>query len=533
MLQVTNLGLQFADRKLFDEVNIKFTNGNCYGLIGANGAGKTTFLKLLSGEINSQQGHVSLGKGERLAVLRQNHFAYEENAVIDVVMMGYEKLWDVMNKKNAIYLKDLFTEEDGIIAAELEAEFAEMDGWNAESDAAQLLEGLGIPSTIHYSLMSELDNSQKVKILLAQALFGNPDVLLLDEPTNGLDIAAINWLEEFLINFENTVIVVSHDRHFLNNVCTHICDLDFGKIQLYVGNYDFWYQSSQLARRMLEDSNKKKEEKIKELQEFIARFSANASKSKQATSRKKMLDKITLDDIKPSSRRYPYVRFTPDREIGNDLLIVDNISKTIDGKEVLKNVSFTVNPNDKVILLGDEISKTTLLKILAEEIEPDSGTIKWGITTSRSYMPKDNTAFFEGLKLTLVEWLRQYASQEEEAEAYLRSFLGRMLFSGEEALKRAHVLSGGEKMRCMLSKMMLSKANVILLDEPTNHLDLESITAVNEGIIQFKGSVFFTSYDYEFIQTIANRVIEILPEGGVINKEMDYENYLRFKGIIK
>lgn len=531
MLQVTNLGLRFADRKLFEDVNIKFTNGNCYGLIGANGAGKTTFLKLLSGEIDSQQGHVSLGKGERLAVLRQNHFAYEEDRVIDVVMMGHERLWDVMKRKNEIYMKDPFTEEDGIIAAELEGEFAEMDGWSAESDAAQLLEGLGISVEYHDLLMGELDNAIKVKVLLAQALFGNPDVLLLDEPTNGLDIAAIKWLEEFLINFENTVIVVSHDRHFLNNICTHICDLDFGKIQLYVGNYDFWYQSSQLARRMMEDSNKKKEEKIKELQEFIARFSANASKSKQATSRKKMLDKITLDDIKPSSRRYPYVRFTPDREIGNDLLIVDGVSKTIEGKEVLNNVSFTVNPNDKVILLGDEVAKTTLLKILAGEIEPDSGTVKWGITTSRSYMPKDNTEYFEGFKLSLVEWLRQYASPEEESEAYLRSFLGRMLFSGEEALKRAHVLSGGEKMRCMLSKMMLSKANVILLDEPTNHLDLESITAVNEGIIAFKGSVFFTSHDYEFIQTIANRVIELTPEGA-INKEMDYENYLKFKGII-
>jgi len=508
MLQVTNLGLRFADRKLFEDVNIKFTNGNCYGLIGANGAGKTTFLKLLSGELDSQQGHVSLGKGERLAVLRQNHFAYEENRVIDVVMMGHERLWDVMNRKNEIYMKDPFTEEDGILAAELEGEFAEMDGWSAESDAAQLLEGLGISVEYHDMLMGELDNAIKVKVLLAQALFGNPDVLLLDEPTNGLDISAIKWLEEFLINFENTVIVVSHDRHFLNNICTHICDLDFGKIQLYVGNYDFWYQSSQLARRMAEDSNKR-----------------------QATSRKKMLDKITLDDIKPSSRRYPYVRFTPDREIGNDLLIVDGLTKVIEGKEVLSNVSFTVNPNDKVILLGDEVAKTTLLKILAGEMEPDSGTVKWGITTSRSYMPKDNSEYFEGLKLTLVEWLRQYASPEEESEAYLRSFLGRMLFSGEEALKRAHVLSGGEKMRCMLSKMMLSKANVILLDEPTNHLDLESITAVNEGIIAFKGSVFFTSHDYEFIQTIANRVIELTPEGA-INKEMDYENYLKFKGII-
>ena len=531
MLKVSNVSLLFSDRKLFDEVNITFTPGNCYGVIGANGAGKSTFLKILSGELQPTTGEVILDPHERLTVLKQDHFAFEDERVIDTVIMGHKQLFDIMKEKDAIYMKEDFSDEDGIRAAELEGEFAELNGWEAESDASQLLQGLGIAEDLHYKLMSELVEAEKVKVLLAQALFGKPDVLLLDEPTNGLDAKSIAWLEEFLINFENTVIVVSHDRHFLNKVCTHMADVDFGKIKLFVGNYDFWLHSSQLAAKLMADQNAKKEEKIKELQEFIARFSANASKSKQATSRKKMLDKITLDDIKPSSRRYPYVRFTPDREIGNDLLIVEGVSKTVEGKEVLSNVSFTVNPNDKVILLGDEVAKTTLLKILAGEMEPDSGTVKWGITTSRSYMPKDNSEYFEGLKLSLVEWLRQYASPEEESEAYLRSFLGRMLFSGEEALKRAHVLSGGEKMRCMLSKMMLSKANVILLDEPTNHLDLESITAVNEGIIAFKGSVFFTSHDYEFIQTIANRVIELTPEGA-INKEMDYENYLRFKGII-
>lgn len=533
MLQATNLGLRFGDRKLFENVNIKFTPGNCYGLIGANGAGKSTFIKVLAGDIESQDGHVSMGPDERLAVLKQDHFAFEDKKVLDVVLIGYERLWEVMHEKDAIYMKEPFTDEDGIRAAELEGEFAEMDGWTAESDAAQLLEGLGINAALHDQLMSELDNSQKVKVLLAQALFGNPDVLLLDEPTNGLDIQAISWLEDFLINFENTVIVVSHDRHFLNNICTHICDLDFGKIELYVGNYDFWYQSSQLARRMAEDSNKKKEEQIKELQDFIARFSANASKSKQATSRKKMLDKISLDDIKPSSRRYPFVGFKPDREIGNDLLQVTNLSKTIDGVKVLDDVSFTINPNDKVIFLGEEAAKTTLLKILAGELEPDSGSYKWGITTSQNYLPKDNSAYFEGSELTLVEWLRQYAPPEEQTESYLRSFLGRMLFSGEEALKKASVLSGGEKVRCMLSKLMLSGANVLLLDEPTNHLDLESITAVNDGLIAFKGSILFTSHDFEFINTIANRVIELKDAGETINKEMTYEEYLHWSGILK
>mgnify|MGYP002741015586 CR=1 FL=1 len=527
MLQVTNLGLRFADRKLFEDVNIKFTNGNCYGLIGANGAGKTTFLKLLSGEIDSQQGHVSLGKGERLAVLRQNHFAYEENRVIDVVMMGHERLWDVMNRKNEIYMKDPFTEEDGIIAAELEGEFAEMDGWTAESDAAQLLEGLGISVEFHDMLMGELDNAIKVKVLLAQALFGNPDVLLLDEPTNGLDISAIKWLEEFLINFENTVIVVSHDRHFLNNICTHICDLDFGKIQLYVGNYDFWYQSSQLARRMAEDNNKKKEEKIKELQEFIARFSANASKSKQATSRKKMLDKITLDDIQPSSRKYPFVGFTPAREIGNDLLMVEGLSKTIDGEVIFENVSFQLKKDDKVAFLSrSDIAITTLFKILTGEMEADSGTFKWGVTTSQAYLPKDMTEEFSNPQLNILEWLRQYAPVEEQDNTFLRSFLGRMLFSGDDVMKQVTVLSGGEKVRCMLSKLMLSKANVLLLDDPTNHLDLESITALNDGLIAFKGSLLFSSHDHEFIQTTANRIIEIGPKGVVDRLESTYDEFL-------
>ena len=527
MLQVTNLGLRFADRKLFEDVNIKFTNGNCYGLIGANGAGKTTFLKLLSGELDSQQGHVSLGKGERLAVLRQNHFAYEENRVIDVVMMGHERLWDVMNRKNEIYMKDPFTEEDGILAAELEGEFAEMDGWSAESDAAQLLEGLGISVEYHDMLMGELDNAIKVKVLLAQALFGNPDVLLLDEPTNGLDISAIKWLEEFLINFENTVIVVSHDRHFLNNICTHICDLDFGKIQLYVGNYDFWYQSSQLARRMAEDSNKKKEEKIKELQEFIARFSANASKSKQATSRKKMLDKITLDDIQPSSRKYPFVGFTPAREIGNDLLIVEGLSKTIDGEVLFENVSFQLKKDDKVAFLSrSDIAITTLFKILTGEMEADSGTFKWGVTTSQAYLPKDMTEEFSNPQLNILEWLRQYAPVEEQDNTFLRSFLGRMLFSGDDVMKQVTVLSGGEKVRCMLSKLMLSKANVLLLDDPTNHLDLESITALNDGLIAFKGSLLFSSHDHEFIQTTANRIIEIGPKGVVDRLESTYDEFL-------
>ncbi|MYL32884.1 ATP-binding cassette domain-containing protein [Pontibacillus yanchengensis] len=525
MLQATNVSLRFGDQKLFEDVNIKFTPGNCYGLIGANGAGKSTFLKILSGDIEAQTGEVSLKSNHRMAVLKQNHFEYEEYDVLQVVIMGYKRLYEVMQEKNEIYMKAEFSEEDGMRAAELEGEFAEMNGWEAESDASRLLTGLGIEEDLHNKKMSELTGSQKVKVLLAQALFGNPDVLLLDEPTNHLDIRAIQWLEEFLINFEGTVIVVSHDRHFLNSVCTHIADLDFGKIQIYVGNYDFWYESSQLAQKMAKEENKKKEQKVAELKEFIQRFSANKSKSKQATSRKKLLDKITLDDIKPSSRRYPYIAFKPDREIGNDLLEVKNLTKTIDGVKVLDNLSLTMHKDDKVALVGDnEIAKTTLFKILMGEIEPDSGSYKWGVTTSQSYFPKDNSAFFEDNDQNLVEWLRQY-SPEDETETFLRSFLGRMLFSGEEVKKKAKVLSGGEKVRCMLSKMMLSGSNVLLLDEPTNHLDLEAITALNEGLTNFKGSILFSSHDHQFIDTIANRIIEITPNG-VIDKYMSYDEYI-------
>ncbi|WP_110114771.1 ATP-binding cassette domain-containing protein [Bacillus sp. CGMCC 1.16541] len=525
MITVTNVSLRYGDRKLFEDVNIKFTPGNCYGLIGANGAGKSTFLKILSGEIEAQSGDVHLGPGERLAVLKQNHFEYEEHEVLKVVMMGHARLYQVMQEKDAIYMKADFTDEDGMKAAELEGEFAELNGWEAESEAAILLKGLGIAEDLHTKKMADLTGGDKVKVLLAQALFGKPDVLLLDEPTNHLDIKAIQWLEEFLINFENTVIVVSHDRHFLNKVCTHIADLDFGKIQIYVGNYDFWYESSQLALRMAQDANKKKEEKIKELQNFIARFSANASKSKQATSRKKLLDKISLDDIRPSSRRYPYVNFTPEREIGNDLLRVENLTKTIDGVKVLDNVSFIMNKDDKIALVGrDEIAHTTLFKILSGEMEPDSGSYKWGVTTSQAHFPKDNSEYFEGCDLNLVDWLRQY-SPNDQSESFLRGFLGRMLFSGEEVLKKASVLSGGEKVRCMLSKMMLSGANVLLLDEPTNHLDLESITALNNGLTSYKGSMVFTSHDHQFVQTIANRIIEITPNG-VIDKQLTYDEYL-------
>ncbi|MFC0524858.1 ABC-F family ATP-binding cassette domain-containing protein [Pontibacillus salicampi] len=532
MLQATNVSLRFGDQKLFEDVNIKFNPGNCYGLIGANGAGKSTFLKILSGEIEAQTGEVSLKKDQRMAVLKQDHFEYEEYEVLQTVLMGYKRLYDVMQEKDAIYQKAEFSEEDGMRAAELEAEFAEMNGWEAESDAARLLKGLGIPEELHNKNMADLLNSQKVKVLLAQALFGNPDVLLLDEPTNGLDIHAIQWLEEFLINFEGTVIVVSHDRHFLNTVCTHIADLDFGKIQVYVGNYDFWYESSQLAQKLAKEENKKKEQKAAELKEFIQRFSANKSKSKQATSRKKLLDKITLDDIQPSSRRYPYIAFKPDREIGNDLLVVENLSKTIDGVKVLDNISFRLEKDDKVALVGDnDLAKTTLFKILMGEMEPDAGTYKWGVTTSQSYFPKDNSAFFENNDQNLVQWLRQY-SPEDETETFLRSFLGRMLFSGEEVKKKAKVLSGGEKVRCMLSKMMLSGSNVLLLDEPTNHLDLESITALNEGLINFKGSIIFASHDHQFIETIANRIIEITPNG-IIDKYMPYDEYVNDPEIMR
>ncbi|MCP3742138.1 ABC-F family ATP-binding cassette domain-containing protein [Rossellomorea sp. BNER] len=525
MIQVSDVSLRFGDRKLFEDVNIKFTPGNCYGLIGANGAGKSTFLKILSGELESQTGNVSMSPGERLTVLKQNHFEYEEYEVLKVVIMGHSRLYEVMQEKDAIYMKADFSDEDGMKAAELEGEFAELNGWEAESEAAILLKGLGISEDLHLKKMEDLTGGEKVKVLLAQALFGKPDVLLLDEPTNHLDIKAIQWLEEFLINFENTVIVVSHDRHFLNKVCTHIADLDFGKIQIYVGNYDFWYESSQLATKMAQDQNKKKEEKIKELQAFIARFSANASKSKQATSRKKLLDKISLDDIKPSSRRYPYIAFKPEREIGNDLLRVEGLTKTIDGEKILDNVSFTMNKDDKIALVGNnETANTTLMKILMGEMEPDSGSFKWGVTTTQAYFPKDNGEYFEGTDLNLVDWLRQY-SPHDQSETFLRGFLGRMLFSGEEVNKKASVLSGGEKVRCMLSKMMLSGSNVLLLDEPTNHLDLESITALNNGLINFKGSMIFTSHDHQFIQTIANRIIEIKDEG-VIDKQMTYDEYL-------
>ncbi|WP_299086822.1 ATP-binding cassette domain-containing protein [uncultured Metabacillus sp.] len=532
MIQVTNVSLRYGDRKLFEDVNIKFTPGNCYGLIGANGAGKSTFLKILSGEIEPQTGDVSMAPGERLAVLKQNHFEYEEHEVLKVVIMGHKRLYEVMQEKDAIYMKADFTDEDGMKAAELEGEFAELNGWEAESEAAILLKGLGISEELHTKKMADLTGGEKVKVLLAQALFGQPDVLLLDEPTNHLDIHAIAWLEEFLINFENTVIVVSHDRHFLNKVCTHIADLDFSKIKIYVGNYDFWYESSQLALKLAQEANKKKEEKIKELQNFIARFSANASKSKQATSRKKLLDKITLDDIQPSSRRYPYVNFTPEREIGNDVLRVEGLSKTIDGVKVLDNISFIMNREDKIALVGrDEIAITTLFKILAGEIEPDSGTFKWGVTTTQAYFPKDNSEYFTGDEQNLVDWLRQF-SPNDQSESFLRGFLGRMLFSGEEVMKKPSVLSGGEKVRCMLSKMMLSGANVLLLDEPTNHLDLESITALNNGLIAYKGAMIFTSHDHQFVQTIANRIIEIT-SNGIVDKQMTYDEFLEDDNVQK
>ncbi|MGE7689642.1 ABC-F family ATP-binding cassette domain-containing protein [Lysinibacillus sp. NPDC097214] len=528
MIQVSNVGLRYGDRKLFEDVNIKFTPGNCYGLIGANGAGKSTFLKILSGEIEAQEGHVSMGKDERLSVLKQNHFEYDEFNVLDTVVMGNKRLWEVKAEKDAIYAKEDFSDEDGMRAAELEGEFADLNGWEAESEAATLLNGLGIGDELHYMLMADLEGSDKVKVLLAQALFGKPDVLLLDEPTNHLDLKAIQWLEEFLINFENTVIVVSHDRHFLNKVCTHIADLDFSKIQLYVGNYDFWYESSQLAQKMMADQNKKKEEKIKELQAFVARFSANASKSSQATSRKKMLDKIELDDIKPSSRKYPFINFQTGREIGNDVLTVEGLTASNEGETLLKDIRFSMNKDDKIILLGNPMAKTALLDILMDERKADAGTFKWGVTTSQSYFENDHDKYFEGSEKSLVEWLRQY-SPDDETESFLRGFLGRMLFSGEEVKKSPSVLSGGEKVRCMLSKMMLATANVVLLDEPTNHLDLESIQALNEGLMRFKGAMLFTSHDHQFIQTIANRVIEIREDGTILDKLLTYDEFLEWK----
>ena len=526
MITVSDVSLHFSDRKLFDDVNIKFTPGNCYGLIGANGAGKSTFLKILSGELQPSTGNVLLGPDERMAVLKQNHFDYETHTVIETVIMGHKRLYDVMKEKDTIYMKPDFTDEDGIRAAELEGEFAELNGWEAEPEAAVLLQGLNIPEELHNTLMGELTAGQKVKVLLAQALFGKPDVLLLDEPTNGLDIQSIAWLEEFLINFENTVIVISHDRHFLNKVCTHMADLDFGKIKLYVGNYDFWLESSQLAAKLQSQSNAKKEDQIKELQEFIARFSANASKSKQATSRKKMLEKITLDDIQPSSRRYPFVGFKPEREIGNDLLQVEDVSVTIDGKKILDKISFTLNKEDKVAFVANnDITTTTLFKVLMGEIKPDTGTVRWGVTTTQSYLPKDPSAEFDN-DLTILDWLRQYANKEEDDNTFLRSFLGRMLFSGDEVMKKVNVLSGGEKVRCMLSKNMLSKANVLIFDDPTNHLDLESISALNDGLMSFTGSILFASHDHQFIQTLANRIIVVSANGVVDRAETTYDDFL-------
>lgn len=524
MISTSGLTLQFGKRILFKDVNIKFTPGNCYGLIGANGTGKSTFLKVLSGEIESTSGEVIITPGERLAVLKQNHYEFDEFDVMKTVIMGHAKLYSIMEQKEVLYAKADFSDEDGVKLSELECEFAELNGWDAETEAARLLNGLGITEQYHYQKMGDLGGQEKIRVLLAQALFGNPDILLLDEPTNHLDIEAISWLEDFLADFPNTVIVVSHDRHFLNQVCTHIADIDFQNIQMYVGNYDFWLESSQLALQLVKDANKRKEDKIKELQSFIQRFSANASKSKQATSRKKLLEKITLDDIKPSSRKYPYVAFKPDREAGNQLLTVENLSKTIDGQKVLDNVSFTVTKGDKIAFVGpDGLAKTTLFKILMGEMEADSGEFKWGVTTSQAYFPKDNAAYFDGVELNLVDWLRQFSKDQDET--FIRGFLGRMLFSGEESQKAANVLSGGEKVRCMLARMMLSGANVLVLDEPTNHLDLESITSLNNGLINYEGTILFVSHDHQFIQTIADRIIEIT-SGGILDRRMTYDEYL-------
>lgn len=525
LLTVSDVSLRFSDRKLFDDVNIKFTKGNTYGLIGANGAGKSTFLKILAGDIEPTTGNISLGPDERLSVLRQNHFNYEEERVIDVVIMGNEHLYNIMKEKDAIYMKPDFSDEDGVRAAELEGEFAELGGWEAESEASQLLQNLNIPENLHYQNMSELSNGDKVKVLLAKALFGKPDVLLLDEPTNGLDIQSISWLEDFLIDFENTVIVVSHDRHFLNKVCTHMADLDFGKIKLYVGNYDFWKESSELAAKLLADRNAKAEEKIKQLQEFVARFSANASKSKQATSRKKMLDKIELEEIVPSSRKYPFINFKAEREIGNDLLTVENLSVKIDGEVILDNISFILRPGDKTALIGqNDIQTTALIRAIMGDIDYE-GTVKWGITTSQSYLPKDNSKDFSSGE-SILDWLRQFASKEEDDNTFLRGFLGRMLFSGDEVNKSVNVLSGGEKVRVMLSKLMLLKSNVLVLDDPTNHLDLESISSLNDGLRNFKESIIFASHDHEFIQTLANHII-VLSKNGVIDRiDETYDEFL-------
>ena len=524
MISANNVTYRVGKKALFEEVNIKFTEGNCYGLIGANGAGKSTFLKILSGQLDTTNGDIVITPGQRLSFLEQDHFKYDAYTVMDTVILGNQRLYEIMKEKDAIYAKEDFTDEDGIRASELEAEFAEMDGWEAESNAAMLLNGLGIETDLHYAMMSDLTGNDKVKILLAKALFGNPDILLLDEPTNHLDLDAIAWLEEFLINFDNTVIVVSHDRYFLNKVCTHTADIDYGKIQLYAGNYDFWYESSQLLIKQMKEANKKKEEKIKELQEFISRFSANASKSKQATSRKRALEKIELDTIKPSSRKYPYIDFRPEREIGNEVLTVEGISKTINGEKVLDNISFIVGHDDKIAFVGsNEIAKTTLFKILAGEMEPDEGTYKWGVTTSQAYFPKDNTEEFDN-DYTITEWLTGYSPVKDVT--YVRGFLGRMLFAGEDGVKKVKVLSGGEKVRCLLSKMMISGANCLIFDEPTNHLDMESITALNEGMIKFKGVELFSCHDHQVVQTTANRIMEILPDGTLIDKITTYDEYL-------
>ena len=531
MIAAQGVSLQYGGRVLFNDVNINFTKGNCYGLIGANGAGKSTFLKILARELEPNKGSVFITPGERMAVLKQDHFLFDEFDVVECVLYGHKRLYDIRKEKDALYMKEDFTDEDGIKAAELEGEFAELDGWAAESNAEMLLNGLGVTNEFHYAKMKELTGGQKVKVLLAQALFGNPDILLLDEPTNHLDIHAIKWLEDFLMNFENTVIVVSHDRHFLNKVCTNIADIDYGKITMFVGNYDFWYSYTQMTQRQLKDQNKRVEQKIKELQDFIQRFSANASKAKQATSRKKLLDNLQMDTIKPSSRRYPFCSFKQDREVGNDVLLVDGISKTIDGKKVLNDVSFMIRPHEKVAFVGkDEIARTTLFQILMGELEPDEGSFKWGITTKTAYFPKDNTEYFEGNKDSLIEWLRPFAKEGEQYDSDIRGWLGRMLFSGEEALKEAGVLSGGEKVRCMLCKMMMSGANVMILDEPTNHLDLESITALNEGLTEYKGTLLFDSHDHQFVQTIADRIIEILPSG-IIDRQMTYDEYIEDESI--
>lgn len=532
MITVTNVSLNFSGQNLFSDVNLKFTPGNCYGVIGANGAGKSTFLKILSGELDSTTGEVSIDPNCRMSVLKQDHFAYDEYTVLDTIIMGNKRLYDIMKEKDALYEKEDFSDEDGIKAAELEAEFAKMDGWEADSNASKLMQGLGLDESIMYSQMADLGGNEKVKVLLAQALFGDPDIILLDEPTNHLDLQAIEWLEDFLLDYEGTVIVVSHDRYFLNVVCTHIVDIDYSKVKMYVGNYEFWYESSQMMERLIKQQNKKAEEKIKELQTFIQRFSANKSKSKQATSRKKMLDKLTVEELPASSRRYPFVGFDMDREAGRDLLTVDGLSKTVNGEKLLNNISFTLNHDDKIAIIGEnEIAITALMQILAGEDEPDEGTVKWGVSTSRSYFPKDNSKYFDGCKLNLVDWLRQYSAAgfETQNESYIRGFLGRMLFSGDDVFKQVNVLSGGEKVRCMLSRMMLYGSNVLILDQPTNHLDLESITAVNNGLKAFKGNVIFASHDHEFVNTVANRIIDIREDGTIVDRMCTFDEYIEMK----